>query len=66
MSESEDNMKITFEVLLAECNKTMIFWPVTPWSIEIFLLQRRQQIPHKHRALLSNYTALLPTKSYTS
>lgn len=36
MSESKDNIKITFEVLLTEYNKTMIFWPVTLWIIKIF------------------------------
>ena len=40
---------MTFEVLLAEYNKTMISWPMTPWSIKNFLMHRRQNIPHKHR-----------------
>jgi hypothetical protein len=47
VSESKDNIKITFEVLLAEYSKTIIFWPVTPWSIKMFLLHRRQQIPRE-------------------
>jgi len=69
MSESEDNIKITFEVLLVEYYNTMIFWPVTPWSIKIFLLHRRQQIPHKHRGpsvelhyLASHKVLLIMTK----
>jgi hypothetical protein len=49
MSENKDNIKITFEVLLAEYNKTVIFWPVTPWSFRKFLMHGRQQISHKHR-----------------
>jgi hypothetical protein len=49
VSESKDNIKITFEVLLAEYNKAMISWPVTPWIIKKFLLHRRQHIPQKHR-----------------
>jgi hypothetical protein len=49
MSESEDNIKIMFEVLLAEYNKTMIFRHVTTWIIKKFLLHRRQEFPHKHR-----------------
>jgi hypothetical protein len=47
MNENKDNIKITFEVLLAEYKKAMI-WLVTPWSIKKFLLHRRQPIPHNY------------------
>jgi hypothetical protein len=69
ISESEDNIKIMFEVLLEEYNKSMIFWRVKPWRIKKILLHRRQQIPHKHRGpsvelhcLASHKVLLIMTK----